>query len=59
LRRPALGWRIFERYLIDAGGLDDFPLATLREELAQAGRHSLALTACPSRARAEPAGRPG
>jgi hypothetical protein len=32
--------------VIDAGGLDDFPLATLR------GEHSLALTACPPAAHA-------
>jgi hypothetical protein len=43
----ALGWRIFESYLIDAGGLDDFPLATLREELAQAARR-LGATPWPS-----------
>jgi AcrR family transcriptional regulator len=33
----ALGWRIFEDYLIEAGELDDIPLATLRHELV----HSL------------------
>ena len=34
----ALGWRIFEAYLIDAGGLGDFPLETLRTELARSAR---------------------
>ena len=47
----ALGWRIFEDYLVEAGGLGDVPLQTLRDELAlaraQAGRHALALTARP------------
>jgi len=34
----ALGWRIFETYLVDAGGLGDVPLDTLRDELARSGR---------------------
>ena len=43
----ALGWRIFEAYLIDAGGLDDFPLETLRVELARSARR-LGATPWPS-----------
>jgi len=34
----ALGWRIFEDYLVEAGGLGDVPLETLREELARSAR---------------------
>jgi hypothetical protein len=34
----ALGWRIFEDYLVEAGGLSDVPLETLREELARSAR---------------------
>ena len=34
----ALGWRIFEDYLIEAAGLDDVPIETLREELVHSGR---------------------
>lgn len=43
----ALGWRVFEDYLIEAGALDDFPLATLREELARSARR-LGATPWPS-----------
>jgi TetR/AcrR family transcriptional regulator, repressor for neighboring sulfatase len=43
----ALGWRIFEAYLIEAGGLGDVPLATLREELARSARR-LGATPWPS-----------
>jgi TetR/AcrR family transcriptional regulator, repressor for neighboring sulfatase len=43
----ALGWRIFEDYLVQAGGLDAVPLATLRDELAQSGRR-LGATPWPS-----------
>ena len=44
----ALGWRIFEDYLIEAGGLDrDFPLETLRAELARSARR-LGATPWPS-----------
>ena len=43
----ALGWRIFEAYLIEAGGLDDFPLAALRDELARSARR-LGATPWPS-----------
>ena len=44
----ALGWRIFEDYLIEAGGLDkDFPLETLRAELARSARR-LGATSWPS-----------
>ncbi len=43
----ALGWRIFEAYLIEAGGLGDIPLATLREELARSARR-LGATPWPS-----------
>ena len=28
----ALGWRLFEDYLVEAGAFDDIPLATLRDE---------------------------
>ena len=59
----ALGWRIFEDYLVQAGGLEAIPLATLREELARfrapAGRHALALAARPPAAHALTSGRPG
>ena len=43
----ALGWRIFEGYLIEAGGLGDVPLATLRDELARSARR-LGATPWPS-----------
>ena len=43
----ALGWRIFEAYLIDAGGLGDVPLETLRDELARSARR-LGATPWPS-----------
>ena len=49
----ALGWRIFEAYLISAGGLEDFPLATLREELARSARR-LGATPWPSPPDPEP-----
>ena len=59
----ALGWRIFEDYLVQAGGLEAIPLATLRDELARSARR-LGATPWPSPpdpqpARAEPTGRPG
>ena len=34
----ALGWRIFEQYLVEAAGLDDIPLEGLREELVHSAR---------------------
>ena len=43
----ALGWRIFEDYLVEAGGLGDVPLETLREELARSARR-LGATPWPS-----------
>ena len=43
----ALGWRIFEAYLVEAGGLGDVPLAALREELARSARR-LGATPWPS-----------
>ena len=43
----ALGWRIFEAYLVEAGGLGDVPLETLREELARSARR-LGATPWPS-----------
>jgi AcrR family transcriptional regulator len=43
----ALGWRIFETYLVDAGGLGDVPLETLRDELARSARR-LGATPWPS-----------
>jgi AcrR family transcriptional regulator len=36
----ALGWRIFERYLIEAAGLEEIPVEVLREELVHAGRRA-------------------
>jgi TetR/AcrR family transcriptional regulator, repressor for neighboring sulfatase len=43
----ALGWRIFEDYLVEAGGLGDVPLETLRDELARSARR-LGATPWPS-----------
>jgi AcrR family transcriptional regulator len=43
----ALGWRLFENYLIEAGRLDDVPLQTLRDELARSARR-LGATRLPS-----------
>lgn len=43
----ALGWRIFEDYLIEAGELEGVPLAVLRDELARSARR-LGATAWPS-----------
>ena len=43
----ALGWRIFEAYLVEAGGLGDVPLQTLRDELARSARR-LGATPWPS-----------
>jgi AcrR family transcriptional regulator len=43
----ALGWRIFEAYLVEAGGLGDIPLETLRDELARSARR-LGATPWPS-----------
>jgi TetR/AcrR family transcriptional regulator, repressor for neighboring sulfatase len=43
----ALGWRIFEAYLVEAGGLGDVPLETLRDELARSARR-LGATPWPS-----------
>ena len=59
----ALGWRIFEAYLVEAGGLGDVPLETLRDELTRPARrlrrHPLALAArTPRHARSDPASRP-
>ncbi|HEX6953660.1 MAG TPA: helix-turn-helix domain-containing protein [Agromyces sp.] len=34
----ALGWRVFEPYLVAAGGLGEVPLETLHEELARTNR---------------------
>ena len=36
----ALGWRIFEGYLVEAGGLEGVPLETLREELVHSARRT-------------------
>jgi len=36
----ALGWRIFEGYLVEAGELEEVPLETLREELVHAARRT-------------------
>lgn len=43
----ALGWRVFEDYLVEAGGLGDVPLQHLREELVHSGRR-LGATPWPS-----------
>ena len=43
----ALGWRIFEGYLIEAGGLGDVPVETLRLELVRTARR-LGATPVPS-----------
>ena len=43
----AIGWRIFEDYLVEAGELDEVPLATLREELVHSARR-LGATPWPS-----------
>ena len=43
----ALGWRIFETYLVAAGELDAVPLETLREELVRSARR-LGATPWPS-----------
>lgn len=43
----ALGWRIFEDYLIEAGQLDDVPLETLRAEQVHSARR-LGATPWPS-----------
>jgi hypothetical protein len=43
----ALGWRIFEDYLVQAGGLAGIPLETLREELVHSARR-LGATPWPS-----------
>ena len=49
----ALGWRIFEAYLVEAGGLGEVPLAALREELARSARR-LGATPWPSPPDPEP-----
>ena len=43
----ALGWRIFEAYLVEAGGLGEVPLETLRDELMHSARR-LGATPWPS-----------
>ncbi|MGZ8766576.1 MAG: helix-turn-helix domain-containing protein [Acidimicrobiia bacterium] len=43
----ALGWRIFEAYLIEAGRLEGVPLETLRDELVRSSRR-LGATPWPS-----------
>ena len=43
----ALGWRIFQAYLVEAGGLGDVSLETLRDELARSARR-LGATPWPS-----------
>ena len=47
----AIGWRVFEDYLVAAGELDEIPVETLREELVQSGRR---LGATPWPAPSEP-----
>ena len=43
----ALGWRIFEDYLLEAGDLQDVPLQDLRDDLAHSARR-LGATSWPS-----------
>ena len=43
----ALGWRIFEDYLVEAGQLDDVPIESLRDELVHSARR-LGATPWPS-----------
>ena len=43
----ALGWRLFEEYLVDAGDLDTVPIARLRDELVHSARR-LGATPFPS-----------
>jgi TetR/AcrR family transcriptional regulator, repressor for neighboring sulfatase len=43
----ALGWRLFEAYLIEAGGLGEVPLEALRDELVHSARR-LGATPWPS-----------
>ena len=43
----ALGWRIFEDYLLEAGDLQDLPLQDLRDDLAHSARR-LGATSWPS-----------
>lgn len=43
----ALGWRIFEEYLVDAGNLGGIPLAELRQDLVHSARR-LGATPWPS-----------
>ena len=43
----ALGWRIFEDYLIEAGDLGEVPIQTFRDELARSARR-LGATPWPS-----------
>jgi len=52
----ALGWRIFEEYLVAAGELEEVPLATLREELVHSARR-LGATPWPSPPDPRPRGR--
>jgi TetR/AcrR family transcriptional regulator, repressor for neighboring sulfatase len=52
----ALGWRIFEDYLVEAGQLDDVGLETLRTELVRSARR---LGATPWPSPPDPAPRPG
>jgi len=42
-----LGWRLFEDYLVAAGGLGEIPLATLRDEVVRSARR-LGATSWPS-----------
>ena len=51
----ALGWRIFESYLIDAGGLGELPLEDLRGDLVHSARR-LGATPWPSPADPAPHG---
>jgi TetR/AcrR family transcriptional regulator, repressor for neighboring sulfatase len=51
----ALGWRIFEDYLLEAGQLGDVPLQELRDDLAHSSRR-LGATRWPSPPDPEPRG---
>jgi AcrR family transcriptional regulator len=52
----AIGWRVFEDYLVTAGQLDAVPLETLREELVHSARR---LGATPWPSPADPVPRSG
>ena len=54
----ALGWRIFEEYLVDAGSLYEIPLTALRQDLVHSARR-LGATPWPSPPDPSPRNIPG